>query len=62
VPNTNGVVLCSTGNNQSSPAAGCDTLLTSGLATYQTIENVLNNGYQADDKINQKQSRNEPGT
>ena len=47
VPNTNGVGLCSTGNNQSSPAAGCDTLLTSGLATYKTIENLLNNGYTA---------------
>ena len=47
---------CPTGNNQSSPTAGCDTLLTSGLATYQTIENLLNNGYRADDKINQKQS------
>jgi chitinase len=50
------VGLCSIGNNQSSPAAGCDTLLTSGLATYQTIENLPNNGYQTDGKINQKQS------
>jgi chitinase len=62
VPNTNGVVLCSTGNNQSSPAAGCDTLLTSVLATYRTIEHLLNNGYQADNEVNQKQSRNKPDT
>ena len=47
VPNANGVGMCSTGNNQSSPAAGCDTLLTSGLATYGTIKNLLNNGYTA---------------
>jgi chitinase len=47
VPNTNGVGLCSTGNNQSSPAVGCDTLLTNGLATYGTIKNLLNNGYTA---------------
>jgi chitinase len=47
VPNTNGAGLCSTGNNQSSPAAGCDTLLTNGLATYATIANLLNNGYTA---------------
>ena len=45
VPNTNGVGLCSTGNNQSSPAAGCDTLLTNGLATYGTIKNLLSNGF-----------------
>jgi len=47
VPNANGVGLCSTGNNQSSPAAGCDVLLTSGLATYGTIKNMLSNGYSA---------------
>jgi chitinase len=47
VPNANGVGLCSTGNNQSSPAAGCDALLTNGLATYSTIKNLLNNGYTA---------------
>jgi len=47
VPNANGAGVCSTGNNQSSPAAGCDTLLTSGLATYSTIENLLSNGYTA---------------
>ncbi len=47
VPNANGVGLCSTGNNQSSPAAGCDTMLTNGLATYGTIRNLLNNGYTA---------------
>ena len=45
VPNANGVGLCSTGNNQSSPAAGCDVMLTSGLATYGTIKNLLSNGY-----------------
>ncbi len=47
VPNTNGVGVCSTGNNQSSPAAGCDPLLTNGLATYATIKNLLSNGYTA---------------
>jgi chitinase len=47
VPNTSGVGVCSTGNNQSSPAAGCDPLLTNGLATYGTIKNLLNNGYTA---------------
>lgn len=47
VPNANGAGLCSTGNNQSSPAAGCDVMLTNGLATYGTIKNLLNNGYTA---------------
>jgi len=47
VPNLNGVGNCPTGNNQSSPAAGCDFLLTSGMATYRTIENLLNNGFSA---------------
>jgi chitinase len=47
VPNLNGVGNCSTGDNQSSPAAGCDFLLTDGLATYQTIENLVNNGFTA---------------
>ncbi|MBB5317368.1 glycosyl hydrolase family 18 protein [Tunturibacter empetritectus] len=47
VPNANGAGVCSTGNNQSSPAAGCDTLLTNGLATYGTIKNLLSNGYTA---------------
>ncbi|WP_213804182.1 glycosyl hydrolase family 18 protein [Granulicella sp. dw_53] len=47
VPNANGVGSCSTGNNQSSPAAGCDVMLTSGLATYGTIQNLLHNGYSA---------------
>lgn len=45
VPNLNGVGNCSTGNNQSSPAAGCDYLLTDGMATYRTIVNLLNNGF-----------------
>ena len=45
VPNLNGVGNCPTGNNQGSPAAGCDYILTDGLATYQTIENLLNNGF-----------------
>jgi chitinase len=45
VPNANGVGNCSTGDNQSSPAAGCDVLLTDGLATYGTIVNLLNNGF-----------------
>jgi chitinase len=45
VPNANGVGNCSTGDNQSSPAAGCDFLLTDGLATYGTIVNLLNNGF-----------------
>ncbi len=47
VPNANGVGNCSTGDNQSSPAAGCDFLLTDGLATYGTIVNLLNNGFTA---------------
>ena len=47
VPNLNGVGNCSTGENQSSPAAGCDFLLTDGLATYRTLENLLNNGFTA---------------
>ena len=47
VPNLNGVGNCSTGDNQSSPAAGCDYLLTDGLATYQTLENLLNHGFTA---------------
>ena len=47
VPNANGAGLCPTGNNQSSPAAGCDLMLTNGLATYGTIKNLLNNGYTA---------------
>jgi len=45
VPNTNGVGLCPTGQNQGSPAAGCDFLLVDGLATYRTIVNLLNNGF-----------------
>jgi len=47
VPNLNGVGNCPTGNNQSSPTAGCDFLLTDGLATYRTLENLLNNGFTA---------------
>ncbi|MDE1163052.1 MAG: glycosyl hydrolase family 18 protein [Acidobacteriaceae bacterium] len=43
--NLNGLGNCSTGNNQSSPAAGCDYLLTDGLITYRTIQNLLSNGY-----------------
>jgi chitinase len=45
VPNANGVGNCSTGDNQSSPGAGCDFLLTDGLATYGTLVNLLNNGF-----------------
>jgi len=45
VPNANGVGNCPTGQNQSSPAAGCDFLLVDGLATYGTIVNLLNNGF-----------------
>jgi chitinase len=45
VYNANGVGYCSSGDNQSSPAAGCDVLLTDGLATYGTIVNLLNNGF-----------------
>ena len=47
VPNLNGVGNCPTGDNQGSPAAGCDFILTDGLATYQTVENLLNNGFTA---------------
>jgi chitinase len=45
VPNANGVGICPTGQNQSSPAAGCDFLLVDGLATYGTLVNLLNNGF-----------------
>jgi len=45
VPNANGVGNCSSGDNQGSPAAGCDVLLTDGLATYGTIVNLLSNGF-----------------
>lgn len=45
VPNANGVGNCPTGDNQSSPTAGCDVLLTDGLATYGTVVNLLNNGF-----------------
>jgi chitinase len=45
VYNANGVGYCSSGDNQSSPAAGCDVLLTDGLATYGTIVDLLNNGF-----------------
>jgi chitinase len=47
VPNANGAGNCSTGQNQSGPAAGCDFLLTDGLATYGTITNLLNHGFTA---------------
>ena len=47
VPNVNGVGNCSSGNNQTSPVAGCDYLLTNGMATYRTLENILNNGFTA---------------
>lgn len=45
VPNINGVGNCPTGQNQGSPAAGCDFLLVDGLATYRSIVNMLNNGF-----------------
>src|SRR5580704_7161136 len=45
VPNANGVGNCPTGDNQSGPTAGCDFLLTDGLATYGTIVNLLNHGF-----------------
>jgi chitinase len=45
VYNANGVGYCSSGDNQGSPAAGCDVLLTDGLATYGTIVNLLSNGF-----------------
>ena len=45
VPNINGVGNCPTGNNQGSPAAGCDFLLVDGLATYRSMVNLLNNGF-----------------
>jgi chitinase len=45
VPNINGVGNCPTGQNQSGPAAGCDFLLTDGMATYRSIVNLLNNGF-----------------
>ena len=45
VPNINGVGNCPTGQNQGGPAAGCDFLLTDGMATYRSIANLLNNGF-----------------
>ena len=45
VPNINGVGNCPTGQNQGSPAAGCDFLLVDGLATYRSLVNMLNNGF-----------------
>ncbi|MGA3349067.1 MAG: glycosyl hydrolase family 18 protein [Candidatus Sulfotelmatobacter sp.] len=45
VYNANGVGYCSSGDNQGSPAAGCDVLLTDGLATYGTLVNLLSNGF-----------------
>ena len=45
VPNINGVGNCPTGQNQGGPAAGCDFLLTDGMATYRSIVNLLNNGF-----------------
>jgi len=45
VYNANGVGYCSSGDNQGSPAAGCDYLLTDGLATYGTVVNLLSNGF-----------------
>ncbi len=45
VPLANGTGLCTSGNNQSSPAAGCDPLLTDGMATYGTIENMISHGF-----------------
>ena len=44
VPNTNGVGECPTGGNQSSPTTGCDFLLTDGMATYRTVENLISAG------------------
>jgi chitinase len=41
VPLTSGTGVCSSGENQTSPAAGCDPLLTDGMATYGTITNLL---------------------
>ncbi len=45
VSNINGVGNCPTGQNQGGPAAGCDFLLTDGMATYRSIVNLLNNGF-----------------
>ena len=45
VPNINGVGNCPTGQNQGGPAAGCDFLLTDGMATYRSLVNMLNNGF-----------------
>jgi chitinase len=45
VPLTNGTGLCSTGNNQGSPAAGCDPLLTDGMASYGTLTNMMSHGF-----------------
>jgi chitinase len=45
VPNASGVGNCPTGDNQTTPAAGCDVLLTDGLATYGTLANLQSKGY-----------------
>lgn len=39
IPNLNGVGSCTSGST------GCDYLETSGMATYRTLENMLNNGF-----------------
>lgn len=44
VPLANGTGLCT---DLSGGTPGCDPLLTPGLATYGTLENLLNNGYTA---------------
>jgi len=45
VPLANGTGLCSSDNNQGSPAAGCDPLLTDGMATYGTLVNMKSHGF-----------------
>jgi chitinase len=45
VYNASGVGLCPTGENQGGPTAGCDYLLTDGLATYGTVVNLLSHGF-----------------
>lgn len=46
-PDANGVGLCSSGNNQGSPALDCDLTFTNGLETCGTAKILLNNGYTA---------------
>jgi len=47
VPNLNGVGNCRQVNNSRVRQQDANFLLTDGLATYRTLENLLNNGFTA---------------